>query len=99
MPAQPEFARHFGTRHAGHQHDEALRQLPFAFLRELRAQPIGNDQAEHAVAEEFEPLIARSALAAMGQRAAKQGNVARLMAERVVDPGGEGGIWRHCGTP
>ena len=51
-------ARHLGAGFLAHQIGEPARQLAFVGLRESAIEHVGNDQAEHMVAEEFQPLIA-----------------------------------------
>ena len=46
-----------------HQIGEPARQLALVGLGKGAEQHVGNDQAEHVVAEEFQPLIAAGAVA------------------------------------
>ena len=51
-----------------HQARAQLGQLAFGELREARVELVGDRAAEHAVAEEFEPLVVVRAVAPMGER-------------------------------
>ena len=67
----------------------APRQLAFGLVGEAAPQQLGDDEAEHPVAEEFEPLVAAPAAAApahrarMGQRLGQQGLVREFVAEAL----------------
>ena len=61
-----------GAGLARHQRIVAPGHLPFGLAREALVQPVGDDQAEHPVAEELEPLVGVAAVAAMGQRPLEQ---------------------------
>ena len=57
MRRQAELAADFGAGLARDQHVEAARQLALRLVREALVEPAAIDQAEHPVAEEFQPLI------------------------------------------
>jgi len=65
----------------------AAAHLALRLVGEALVEPLGDDQAEHPVTEEFEPLIGGPAGAAMGQRLLVERHVVRLVAQR----GGEEG--------
>ncbi|EZP56533.1 hypothetical protein BW41_00680 [Sphingomonas sp. RIT328] len=88
MIAHTEFARDFGAGRAGDERVEPLRQMALGLVREQLPQPFGDDQAEDAVAEEFEPLIILRRLAAVGQRAFEGGEVGGAAAEGAAEPVG-----------
>ena len=74
-------ARHLGARFLAHEIGEAARHFAFVGLRKGAKQHVGHDEAEHMIAEEFEPLIAAGAVARAGQR----GNVGeRLLEQRGI---------------
>jgi hypothetical protein len=75
---------------------QTLRQRAFRLAGEQFGQPLGHDQAEHPVAEEFEPLVILRALAAMGQRALEQVQVGRRVAGGRGDPAGETFTQKPC---
>ena len=63
-PAEPDrgaeidAARHLGTGFLAHEIGESARQLALVGLGEGAEQHVGDDEAEHVIAEEFEALIA-----------------------------------------
>ena len=78
--AEIDRARHFGACLLAHQIGEPARQFAFVGLGEGAKQHVGDDEAEHMVAEKLQPLIAAGAVARAGQR----GN----MGERLVEQRG-----------
>ena len=56
-------------------------QLAFGELREARVELVGDRAAEHAVAEEFQPLVVVRAVAAVGERPFEQARVAERVSE------------------
>ncbi len=85
-----------GTGLAADDRVESAREIALGLVGEQFVKPGPCDQAEHPVAQEFEPLIMVRAVAAMGQRALEQGEVAGAVAERVRYPGAQG-IFVHRG--
>ena len=79
-----ERAADLGAGLARHQRIVAAAHLALGLAREPLVEPAGDDQAEHAIAEEFEPLIGVAAVAAVGQRALEQLGFAGLAAERFA---------------
>jgi hypothetical protein len=79
----------FGGAGAGflaHQRVELQRQCAFGVGGIAGMQFLRDDQAEHAIAEEFETLIGSLCVGAgMGQRAAKQIAVAEDMPEALFE--------------
>src|SRR5690242_4241105 len=57
MRAHAVLARDLGAHRPRHQRIQALRQRAFGVLREVFEQPFGDRQPQHAIAEEFEPLV------------------------------------------
>ena len=78
QPRKAELAADLGAGLARDQGIVAPRHLAFGLVRVAVVERAGDDQAEHPVAEEFEPLVAVAAEARMGQRALEQLEVARL---------------------
>ena len=73
--------RHVRAGLLAHEIGEPARHFAFVGLRKGAKQHVGHDQAEHMVAEKFEPLIAAGAVARSGER----GNVGeRLLEQRGV---------------
>ena len=76
--AEPDVARQvertadLGASFARHQRIVAAAHLALGLAGKTLVKPAGDDQAQHPVAEEFEPLIGFAAMAAMGQRALEQ---------------------------
>ena len=77
-------------RQRGRRHDRRLelRLLPFVVLRELAEQHVGDDEAEHRVAEELHRLVVEDAAAgvlvharAVRQRVLEQAAVAEAVAD------------------
>ena len=65
--AKVDGARDVGAGLAAHQVGEPARQFAFVGFREGAEQHVGDDQAEHMIAQKFQPLIAVGPIAA-GQR-------------------------------
>jgi hypothetical protein len=76
-------ARHAGQRFFPHQAGAQLGQLAFLQLREARVELVGDRAAEHAVAEEFEPLVVLRAVAAVGQRPLEETGIGELVAQQL----------------
>ena len=55
------FERNLGAALLAHEIGETARQFALVGVRKRRVQHVGDDEAEHAVAEKFEPLIALAA--------------------------------------
>ncbi len=95
LRAEPDVARQverpadLGAGLPRHQHIVAAAHLAFGLVREALVQPVGDDQAEHPVAEKLKPLIGIAAMAAVGQRALEQLRLLGLAAERLADERGE----------
>jgi hypothetical protein len=86
----------------GHVHDRGtqLGQLALGEVRLAAVQLIGDDQAEHRVAQELQALVGRQAAVLVGegpvgQRQPEQA-VGQLDAQGIPQPGG--GAGRVCGT-
>ena len=88
MGAEGRGAADLGAGFAGDQRIVAAAHLAFGLIGEALVKPVGDDQAEHPVAEEFEPLIGVAAMAAMGQRALEQLGILGLAAKCFADEGG-----------
>ena len=84
-----EAARDLRADRPGDERVQPLGQLALRFEREQLEQPFGDDEPEHPVAEELQPLIIRAALARMGQRALEPGEVMGGPAERLRQPIGQ----------
>ena len=70
-----------GASLLAHEVGEATRHFPFIGLGEGAKQHVGDDEAEHVIAKEFEPLVGAGAVARAGQR----GNVReRLLEQRRI---------------
>ena len=83
-------ARHLRAGLLAHQIGEPARQLALVGAREGAIEHVGDDQAEHVVAKEFQALIAGAAIAAgqggnVGERAVKQGLVGELVADPLLE--------------
>ena len=78
---------------------QARPKLAFLLVREALGQPLGDQQAEHPVADEFQPLVRSGAAApraaparhspagdggAMGQRLAQQVRTGEVVAEQLA---------------
>ena len=96
--ADTEGAGDVGADRAGDERVEPLGELALGFRREQLPQPFGDDEAEDAVAEEFQPLVILGGLAAMGQRALVRLEVGGPAAERRGQPGGEVGAQKPSPT-
>ena len=83
-------AANFGAAFARHQRIVAAAHLALGLLREAFVEPFGDDQPEDAVAEEFQPLIAVAAKAAVGQRALVKPGILERDAEQFDKEGGHG---------
>src|SRR5580704_10674683 len=75
--AEIDRARHVGARFLAYQIGQPARQFTLVGFREGAKQHVGNYQAEHVVAEEFQPLVAAGAVATALER--------RNMRERAVE--------------
>jgi len=89
MRAHAQLARDVGAHRAGDQRVEPLRQLSLGLLGEELPQPFRHDEAEDAVAEEFEPLVILRRLAAVGERALIGRDVGGAAAEGLGQPFGQ----------
>ena len=99
--AEIDRARHVGAGLAPHQIGEPARQLALVRLGKGAKQHVGDGEAEHVVAEEFEALIAAAAARAGERRDVRQRAVEqRLVGEAVADPLFEllAGSLRPCGS-
>ena len=73
---------------AGLARDEGIvtaAHLAFGLAGEAFVKPCGNDQPEHAIAKEFEPLIGVAAVAAVSQRTLENAGVGWAVAGQVGD--------------
>ena len=77
--------RDLGQRLLAHEARAQARQVAFARDREFAVQAFGQQQVEHRVAEELEPLVVGAFGAAMRERDDEQ----RAVARRIAQPGGE----------
>src|SRR5690606_5083597 len=88
--ADVELVRHFGACLAAHQPVETPRQLTLLGFGKALAQPGCKGQAQNAVTEELETLIAVAARtrwrqgAGMRQRPLQQGRVAKAVADALL---------------
>jgi hypothetical protein len=91
VAAEIDGARHLGQGLAPHELGVAPRQRPLVLVGEAPPQELGDDQAEHAVAEELKPLVTLIAAAAaaltrhragMGERLGPQLRAREAMAQR-----------------
>ena len=89
--AQPELARHPREGGAAHQLGAPLGELAFLQRRELGVERSRHDQAEHRIAEEFEPLVGPGIVVrvlvgvrGVGERGAQQAGVAKLDAQLAL---------------
>ena len=57
MSLRSPFKRHFRAALAAHEIGQTARQFPLFGCGKSSVEHIGDDETEHAVAEEFEPLI------------------------------------------
>ena len=80
-----EPGRNIGQRPAAHQGDEALGQRALLVFRKSLEKHVGDDQAEHPVAEEFEPFEAAPSRlrAGMSQRLDEQFRTAEVVIENT----------------
>ena len=78
-------------------HCSGLRQIAFGLVRIALVERAGDDHSEHAVAEEFEPLVAVAADARMGERELEQAEVLRLVARALADEGCD--VAAHSASP
>ena len=58
------------------------RQLAFRSRGKPLVERERDDEAEHGIADEFEPLVVRSAVAAVGQRLGEQARIVEDVADR-----------------
>ncbi len=74
-----------GQHGLGHQMGETRAELAFLLIGKALGQPLGNEQAEHPVADEFQPFVRPRAAAARGaparQRPADHGGT---MSQRLT---------------
>ena len=95
---RPSLLADFGQHRLGHQMRQPRAELAFLLVGKALGQPLGDQQAEHAVADEFQPLVGARAAAprgaparqrpadhggAVGQRLAQQFRAGEIMAEHV----------------
>ena len=99
-PAQPDVvaqmqpARHVGQRpHVDHRRTQ-LGQVPLGQIGILAEQRVGDDQPEHRVAEELQPLIGRQAAILIGERPVRERTLQQLRAEARVEGAQQGGALR-----
>ena len=80
--------RHLGQGFAPHEMRVAARQFAFALVGEAAPQQFGDDEAEDAVAQEFEPLVAAARAAAAAHCARMRQRFGRAArAARIRGPG------------
>lgn len=94
---EPDGDRHLMQRVAVDQLGKACRHRPHRFAGKGVEQLFGDEQAEDAIAEKLQPLVAETALAVrsptgVGQRLLQQGR----MAEMVAEYGFKGGHLLWC---
>ena len=80
-----EVARDRGERFLADQAGADARQLAFGQLRDGAEQQLGDRAAEHAVAEELEPLVVRRAEAAVRQRLREQRGILEAVADAPLE--------------
>ena len=88
MTADAELATDLGAALARHQGVQPARQFALWLIREELEQPVGDGEAEHTIAEEFEPLVMTVAMRGMGERALEHRGIARRAADRGFEPCG-----------
>src|SRR5262249_14124171 len=82
------------ARRLAHEVGEPARQLALVGLGKGAKEHVGDDEAEHVVAEKFEALVTAGAIARarergnMGQRLFEQGRVAKAIADLGFEAGG-----------
>ncbi len=89
--AEVELLRDLGQRLGAHDRGAQLGQLAFGHLRVLLVDEVGDDEAEHRVAEELEALVrlldaVLRAVRAVGQRAVEEVVVDERPTERELQP-------------
>src|SRR5206468_8343626 len=84
--------RDIGTGFLAHEICEPARQLAFVRAREVAEQHVGDDEAEHVVTQEFEPLVARPAALThsrqrrhVGQRLLEQRRILETMTDALLE--------------
>ena len=80
--AQAQPAGDAGQRAHVHHRGAQLGQLPFGQIGIFAEERVGDDQAEHGVAEELQPLVGGQPAVLVGERAVRQGALEQLRAER-----------------
>ena len=95
--AEIDGARDLGAGLLAHQIGQAARQLALVGLRKSAKQHVGNDEAEHVIAKELEPLVAAGAVA----RALERGDVRERAVEqrRVGEPIADALLERTVAAP
>src|SRR6185295_5144258 len=85
--AEVDRARDIGAGVAAHQVREAPREIAFVPFGKRAIEHVGNDETEHVVAQEFQPLIAAAAaLTRRGRDVGERAVEIRLVGEDVTDP-------------
>src|SRR5437016_8588727 len=91
---QPERFRDVGAAFLAHEIGEPFRQFALVSPRIGAIQHVGDDQPEHVIAEEFQPLIAVGAMAGrrlqggdMGKGGRQQRGVRKFVADASLDRG------------
>ena len=96
--AQPDLLRDLRQHRLGNQMAEPAAKAAFLLVGEPLGKPFGDQQAEHAVADEFQPFVGAGALdpapfgtrtrmggGPVGQRLAQQFGAGELMAENALE--------------
>ena len=86
MRGDADLAADLGADAARDEHVQPPRQFALGLVRKEAVEPVGDGDAEHPVAEEFEPLIIVLAEARMGQRPFEQAEIGRAVAEPGLEP-------------
>ncbi|MNN89584.1 hypothetical protein D3C81_2074200 [compost metagenome] len=73
-----------GQRGLAHQFGAGPGQRAFVGTRPAQVKRLGDQQVDHAVAEELQPLVVRRAGAAVGQRLRQQRRIGEIMADPVA---------------
>ncbi len=85
MLAERHRSRQLGQRLLIHQSRAQAGQVTFGQCGEMLEQQAGNDEIQQSVAEEFQALVMRHAVTAMGQRLLKQRRIAELVTQSAFD--------------
>ena len=89
MLRKVDLARNGSTRLAAHQAMENAREFALGRIGKARDQHVGNDEAEHAVTEEFQALVglllAAVHRARVRERPGEQIGIGETVAERVLE--------------